>query len=93
MSANRRAVSLSELASFQYTVTTNYTNDRALLPPKSMDGIFSEWGWILTPGDPSQPGKMEKIIPFFLDAFLNQLAKNGIVLQNKDHLAFKKFLL
>ena len=30
ISANRRAVSLSELASFQYTTTTNYTNDRAL---------------------------------------------------------------
>ena len=30
VSANRRAVSLSALASFQYTTTTNYTNDRAL---------------------------------------------------------------
>ena len=31
ISANRRAVSLSALASFKYTTTTNYTNDRALL--------------------------------------------------------------
>ena len=30
MSANRRTVSLSALASFQYTITTNYTNDRSL---------------------------------------------------------------
>ena len=30
ISANRRAVRLSALASFQYTTTTNYTNDRAL---------------------------------------------------------------
>ena len=30
ISASRRAVSLSALASFQYTTTTNYTNDRAL---------------------------------------------------------------
>ena len=31
ISANRRAVSLSAFASFQYTTTTNYTNDGALL--------------------------------------------------------------
>ena len=30
VSANRRAVSLSAVASFKYTTTTNYNNDRAL---------------------------------------------------------------
>ena len=43
ISANRRAVSLSALASFQYTTTTNYTNDRALLKfiPKKL--CYAKW--------------------------------------------------